>query len=148
MIRLGCVCYLTSTLSPQGDVVVILSCMQLYRTIDNLATITLGWQSHEGQNISFHGPLNCLFKGLYRLTTNTQWKLCITDPLSWESSGFPAQRASRAKGISMSWHHGWPWMFRSHTYQLVALDGLWSAVIWEAGFMRWSHLGVDIRCWL
>ena len=45
---------------------------------------------------------------LYSLTTKKSPKLCITGPLCWESTtsdGFPAQRASSAEIVSMSWYH-------------------------------------------
>ena len=56
--------------------------------------------SHQRYGVSFHRLLECLPKTLPLLTTKRSHKLCITTRLM---GGFPAQTASKAESVSISW---------------------------------------------
>ena len=60
---------------------------------------TIRVKLHEEQSIPFHWPLHCLLKSIFMLTTKKPLTVCITGPLSRESTGncwFSRQRASKA----------------------------------------------------
>ena len=62
-------------------------------------------------NVSNHRQFHCLLNSLLKLRTKKISKIRITGPLWGEQTltgGFPSQRASDSKSITMSWRHHVP----------------------------------------
>ena len=94
--------------------------------------------SHEHHGIWNHWHVDCLFKCLFKHTTQKP-KFCITGPLWGEStvtSGFPPQRASNVESLSIAWHH--------HEGRIPALYGLYFCHHWTI----WSHILLFFKRWL
>ena len=68
----------------------------------------LEWRHNEGDGVSNHQPHDCLLKRLFRCRSKKTSKLCVTgfcvgnSPVTAE---FPAQMASNAEYVSISWRH-------------------------------------------
>ena len=64
---------------------------------------TLQWRHNECDGISNHQPHDCLFNRLFRRRS----KKTPNSPVNWGhiTGEFPAQRASNAENISISWRH-------------------------------------------
>ena len=63
--------------------------------------------AHKRWGVSFHLPIGCLFKSIFRPTSKKS-KLCITGSTCWNPSttgGFLAQRASNVEKCAMTWRH-------------------------------------------
>ena len=72
---------------------------------------SLQWRHNGSDGVSNNQPHDCLLNRLFRIRSKKTLKLCVTglyEGNSPETGEFPAQRASNAKNISISWrHHAW-----------------------------------------
>ena len=70
----------------------------------------LQWRHNEPDNVSNHRRLDCLLNRLFRLRSKETSKLRVTGLCAGNSpviGEFPAQRASNAENVSITWrHHG------------------------------------------
>ena len=82
---------------------------------------TLRWRHNEHNGVSNHKLHDCLLNRLFRDKSTKTSKLRVTGLCAGNSSGtgeFPAQGASNAENVSISWrHHG---------------KSYWGETIWEA----------------
>ena len=63
---------------------------------------------NEHDGVSNHQPHDWLLNRLFMCTSNKTSKLCLTGLCAWNSpvtGEFPAQRASNAENVSISWRH-------------------------------------------
>ena len=70
--------------------------------------MTLQWRLNECDGVSNHRPLDCVLNRLFRRRSKKTSKLRVTglcegNPLV--TGGFPSQRASNAKNVSIWWRH-------------------------------------------
>ena len=76
---------------------------------------TLQWHYNERHGISNHQPLDCLLNASFRCRFKENIKAPHHWPLCREFTGdlwFPAQRASNAENVSISWrHHEFQWCY-------------------------------------
>ena len=69
---------------------------------------TFQWHHNERDGVSNHQPHECLRNCLFRHKSKKTPKLHVTD--LWQGNSpvtgeFPTQRASKAKNVSLWWHH-------------------------------------------
>ena len=70
--------------------------------------MSLQWRHNECDGVSNHQPHNCLLNGLFRSRSKKTSKLRVTGLCAGNSpvtGEFPAQRASNAENVSISWRH-------------------------------------------
>ena len=80
---------------------------------------TSRWRHNGRDGVSNHQPRDCLLNRLFRRRSKKTSKLCVTGLCAGNSpvtGEFPAQMASNAENVSISWrHHGQcsltPWLF-------------------------------------
>ena len=81
--------------------------------VTSLPWVTLQWRHNGHDSISNHQPHNCLLNRLFRRRSKKTSKLRVTALCAGNSPGtseFPAQMASYAENVSISWrHHDWTW---------------------------------------
>ena len=69
------------------------------------------WRHNGRDGVSNHQPHNCLLNRLFRRRSKKTSKLCVTGLCAGNSpvpGEFPAQMASNAENVSISWcHHDW-----------------------------------------
>ena len=94
---------------------------------------TLRWRQNGHDSISNHQPHHCLLNRLFRRRSKKASQLCVTGLCVGNSPGtgeFPAQMASNAENVSISWRHhdvkaayciNGVWKFTWHS-----MDGLFS----------------------
>ena len=78
------------------------------RITGSLFGTTLQWRHNEHDGVSNHLRLDCLLNRLVRRRSKKTSKLCVTglcEGNSLVTCEFPAQRASNAEHISISWRH-------------------------------------------
>ena len=70
--------------------------------------ISLRWRHNGGDSVSNHQPHDCLLNRLFRRRSKKTSKLRVTGLCGGNSPGtgeFPAQMASNAENVSISWRH-------------------------------------------
>ena len=68
----------------------------------------LQWGHNDRDGVSTHRCLDCMLNRLFRRRSKKTSKLRVTGPCEWKppvTSGFPSQRASDAKNVSIWLHH-------------------------------------------
>ena len=80
-------------------------CIILRNIHITLQPITLQWCHNECDGISNHQPHDCLLNRSFRRRSKKTSKLCVTGLCEGNSPVIPAQRASNAKKVSISWRH-------------------------------------------
>ena len=84
-------------------------CVSIWTPFDLFIKSPLRWRHNVRDSVSNHQSHDCLLNRLFR----NRSKLCVTGLCAWNSPGsgeFPAQRASNAENVSISWRHhdtGW-----------------------------------------
>ena len=74
-------------------------------------TYPLQWRHNERDSVSNHQPHDCLLNRLFRRRSKKTSKLRVTGLCAGNSPGtgeFPAQMASSAENVSISWRHRVP----------------------------------------
>ena len=96
-----------------------------FSVIRLLSVLSLHWRHNELDGLSDHQSHDCLLKRLFRHRSKKTPKLRVTGLSEGNSPGtgeFPAQKASNAENVSISWRH--------HVAHKV----------WWSQFMPWCHL--------
>ena len=102
--------FILATKFRQNDISVSVTaalCCFLY-DIEGDNTRPLQWRHNGRDSVSNHQPHDCLLNGLFRRRSKKTSKLCITGLCTGNSpvtGVFPAQMASNAENISISWRH-------------------------------------------
>ena len=68
----------------------------------------LKWRHNERDGVSNHRRLDCLLSCLFRRRSKKISKLCVTGLCEGNppvTGGFPSQRSSNAKNVSICWRH-------------------------------------------
>ena len=76
--------------------------------VDECDGYALQWRHNGRDSVSNHQPHNYLLNGLFRRRSKKTWKLRVTGLCAGNSprtGEFPAQMASNAENVSISWRH-------------------------------------------
>ena len=80
---------------------------------------SLRWRHNGRDGVLNHQPYGCLLNRLFRLRSERTSKLRVTGLCAGNSPGtseFPAQMASNAENVSISWRHHLPWDNSAHAF--------------------------------
>ena len=107
-----------------------------------LCRFALQWRHNGRDSVSNHQPHDCLLNCLFRRRSKKTWKLRITGLCGGNSPGtgeFPAQMASNAENVSISWrHHG-------ISSVIVLFDTIFNRVCSFTNFVIWLNIKLSIQ---
>ena len=79
----------------------------------SIPLVLLQWCHNEHNDVSNQQCLECFLNHLFRHQSKKPWKLHITGHCEGNppvTGGFPSQRASNSKYVSIWWHHDFVWL--------------------------------------